>query len=70
MEKDIFDIATEDGNLFCQCDDSGESPVFYGKGGSKLNLDLLLKQAHNRELAKQMRGKKIRQQRPERQKVV
>ena len=60
MVKDRFDIATEDGNLFCQCDDSGESPVFYGKFG-KLNLELLLKQAHNRELAKQMRGKKIRQ---------
>ena len=62
MEKGMFDIATEDGSLFCQCDDSGGSPVFYGKGGSKLNLDLLLKQAHNRELAKEMRGKKIRHQ--------
>lgn len=63
MEKERFDIATEDGSLFCQCDDSGDSPVFYGKSG-KLNLDLLLKQAHNRELAKQMRGKKVRHQKP------
>lgn len=68
MVKDRFDIATEDGGLFCQCDDSGESPVFYGKSG-KLNLDLLLKQAHNRELAKQMRGKKIRQHKPDQRAV-
>lgn len=68
MEKERFDIATEDGNLFCQCDDSGDSPVFYGKSG-KLNLDLLLKQAHNRELAKQMRGKKVRHQKPDKRAV-
>lgn len=68
MANDRFDIATEDGNLFCQCDDSGDSLVFYGKGG-KLNLDLLLKQAHNRELAKQMRGKKVRHQKPEQRAV-
>lgn len=68
MESIMFDIATEDGNLFCQCDDSGESPVFYGKGG-RLDLDLLLKQAHNRDLAKQMRGKKIRQTSVKRQTV-
>jgi len=59
-ERGVFDIATENGDLFCRCDDSGESPVFFGKQG-KLTLDLLLKQAHNRELAKQMRGKKFRQ---------
>ena len=69
MERDVFDIATEDGNLFCRCDDSGEYPVLYAKGGSRLNLDLLLQQAHNRELAKQMRGKKIRAQKPKRERA-
>jgi len=60
MGKNLFDIAAEDGELFCQCDDSGDAPVLYGKGGSRLNLNLLLKQANNRNLAKQLRGKKVR----------
>ena len=58
MRKDLFDIATEDGALFCQCDDSGDFPVFYVKGGSRLNLGLLLQQANDRNLAKRMRRKK------------
>ena len=60
MEKNCFDIATEDGNLFCRCDASGEHPVFYGKNGS-LSLDLLLKQMSNPALAREMRSKKSRQ---------
>ncbi len=59
MERGQFDIATEDGNLFCRCDGSGESLMFYGKSG-KLSLDLLLKQAHDPDLAKRMRQKKVR----------
>lgn len=69
MDNGMFDIATEEGELFCRCDDSGESPVFYGKSG-KLNLELLLKQAHNRDLAKQMRGKKVRHHRSEKTRAI
>ena len=68
MENGMFDIATEEGALFCRCDDSGETPVFYGKSG-KLNLELLLKQAHNRDLAREMRGKKIRRQHDKQQAI-
>ncbi len=60
MDNGRFDIATEDGNLFCQCEGSGETVMFYGKSG-KLSFELLVKQIMNPDLAKQMRGKKLRQ---------
>lgn len=61
--ENVFEIATEDGGKFCMCDNSGASPVFYGKEG-KLHLDLLLKQAHSRQFAEEMRGKKTRKPQP------
>ncbi len=61
MGREQFEIATEDGELFCRCDDSGDSLIFIGKEG-RVSLSLLLKQAHDPDFAKKMRGKKIRKQ--------
>lgn len=51
-----FEIATETGGRFCDCDNSGALPVLYGKEGP-LTLDHLLMQVRDSNLAKQMRSK-------------
>ncbi len=60
MGRERFEIATEDGDLFCRCDDSGDSLIFIGKEG-RLSFELLMKQIRDPNLARKMRRKKIRQ---------
>ena len=58
MEK-CFEIATDDGSLFCKCQNENGTPVLIGKNGS-LCLQKLIDQAYQPELAAKMRGRKIR----------
>lgn len=53
-----FVIATEDGAVFCKCNDNDGSPILKNKDGKSLRVDALLKQAYNPEVARKMRKKK------------
>lgn len=56
-EREVFDVATEDGRLFCRCMDTDKGIVLIGKQGS-LDLELFLRQVLNPTVARQIRGKK------------
>ena len=54
--EESYEIATEDGRMFCKCSMNEGGPVFTTKEGS-LRLTLLLKQVYNPSIAKQLRQK-------------
>lgn len=55
-----FEIAAEDGAVFCKCNDTSGSPILKNKDGKSLRIDSLLKQAFNPEVARKMRKRKVR----------
>lgn len=58
MSQD-FEIATENGKMFCKCKKEGGTLVLIGKGG-KLSLQQFMDQVCNPNLAMKLRGKKAR----------
>ena len=55
-----FEIAAEDGAVFCKCSNNDGSPVLKNKDGKLLRVESLLKQAFNPEVARKMRKQKFR----------
>jgi hypothetical protein len=62
---DVYEIATEDGGVFCKCSRETGSPVLIGKEGP-LSFQKLVDQVYHPELAKEMRNKKSRTKRESR----
>lgn len=56
---DVYEIATDDGRVFCKCSIATGTPMLIGKEGT-LSLQRLMDQAYHPELAKELRGKKNR----------
>ena len=55
----IFEIATENGKMFCKCKKEGGTLVLIGKGGN-LSLQQFMDQVCNPNLAMKLRGQKAR----------
>lgn len=60
---DGYEIATEDGRMFCKCTLNEGTPVFTTKEGS-LPLTLLLEQAYDPNVAKKMRQRGRKKKEP------
>lgn len=65
---DVYEIATEDGGVFCKCSNESGMPMLIGKEGP-LSFQKLVDQVYHPELAKEMRNKKTRRKREPRKSV-
>lgn len=61
--NDGYEIATEDGRMFCKCNMNEGTPVFTTKEGS-LPLTLLLEQAYDPKVAQKLRQRGRKKKEP------